>query len=69
MTHEEINNLYMKKRKKKLSNKSIADAVGCSPSLISHFFNFQCNLSPEKEMKLKQIINQAKEYRWMKVEV
>jgi plasmid maintenance system antidote protein VapI len=70
MTHSEIMQLYIEKRKKKLTNESLAKEIGCSPSLVSHFFNFRCNLSPEKELKLKQVIDEAKEYRlgWIKVE-
>ncbi|MEH7381780.1 hypothetical protein V7138_15060 [Bacillus sp. JJ1533] len=69
MTRNEINQLYMDKRRKGLSNKKIAQAIGCSPSLISQFFNFQCGLSSEKEMKLRQIIDTAKEYRTVTIPI
>ena len=63
MTRDEILQLFVEKKKKRLTNKQLADSIGCSPSLISHFFNFECNLSEEKEIKLKRIIRDAKEYR------
>jgi len=66
---EEIDQLFLEKKRKGLSNKQLAESIGCSESLLSLFFNHKCNLSKEKEIKLKKIINQAKEYRWMKIEI
>ncbi|WP_038112159.1 helix-turn-helix domain-containing protein [Tuberibacillus calidus] len=67
MTRDEILQLYTEKKRKRITNKSLAEAIGCSESLISHYFNFNCNISPEKEQKLVNLIHQAKEYRWQKV--
>lgn len=69
MTKSQIIELFMEKKRKKLTNKSLAEAIGCSPSLLSHFFNCECNLSEEKLRKLKQLINQAKEYKWQRVPI
>jgi hypothetical protein len=69
MTRNEIDQLYLEKKRKGLTNKSLSLVIGCSEALLSHYFNHRCNLSPEKENKLKKLINQAKEYRYMKVEV
>ncbi len=69
MTKHEILELYLEKKRKKITNKSLAEAIGCSPSLLSHFFNFECNLSDEKLIKLKELINQAKEYEWQRVAI
>lgn len=69
MTKNEILDLFLEKKKKGLKNKQLAEAIGCSESLLSQFFNFQCNLSTSKEEALKRVIRQAKEYEWRKVEV
>ncbi|WP_157052712.1 hypothetical protein [Priestia koreensis] len=69
MTRDEINELFFEKRKKQISNKYLAEQLNCSNALISQFFNFKCSLSTVKEERLKQIIRQAKEYKWIKVEI
>ncbi|WP_273129971.1 hypothetical protein [Bacillus weihaiensis] len=69
MTRDEILQLFVEKKKKRLTNKMLADSIGCSASLISHFFNFQCNLSEQKEIELKRIIRDAKEYRTVTIPI
>lgn len=69
MTKDEVNELFFEKRRKQISNKYLAQELGCSNALISRFFNFKGSLSTVKEERLKQIIREAKEYKWIKVEI
>jgi plasmid maintenance system antidote protein VapI len=59
MTHEELNHFFMLKRKKGITNKAIAQAIGASEALISFFFSGKCNVSPEKEMAIKKYITET----------
>jgi transcriptional regulator with XRE-family HTH domain len=61
--------LFIEKKKKKLTDRVLSEALNCSPSLLSKYFNNECNISPEKERKLVQLIQQAKEFRWVRVPV
>lgn len=67
MTRNERLELVLEIKKKELRVKDIAQQMGVSPSLLSQFLNSKCNMAPEREIKLKQIINQAKEFEWQKV--
>jgi AraC-like DNA-binding protein len=61
--------LFVEKKKKKLTDKMLSEALNCSPSLLSKYFNNECNISSEKELRLKQLIREAKEFRWVRVPV
>ncbi len=67
MTRNERLELILEIKKKELRVKDIAQQMGVSPSLLSQFLNSRCNMSHDKEIKLKQIVNQAKEFEWQKV--
>ncbi|WP_413381251.1 XRE family transcriptional regulator [Alkalihalobacillus sp. 1P02AB] len=69
MTRDEITLLFMEKKRKNITNKALSEQLNCSQPLISRFFNYQCNISKEKEQKLIAIIKEAKEYEWRKVPV
>lgn len=69
MKRNEIDLLYLQKKKKGLTNKNLAAMIGCSESLLSKFFNHQCSLSQENLNKLTSEINNAKEFVWKRVEV
>jgi transcriptional regulator with XRE-family HTH domain len=69
LTRDERFELYTELKKKELRLTHLAERLNCSHSLLSQYFNNRCNISHEKEIELKRLINQAKEYKWMKVEV
>jgi hypothetical protein len=69
LTRNEIDQLFLEKKRKGITNKSLSQIIGCSEGLISSFFNHRCNLSFEKELFVKKLIQQAKEYRYLKVEI
>ncbi|MEH7419553.1 hypothetical protein V7266_30435 [Neobacillus drentensis] len=67
MTRNERFELLLEIKKKELRLKDIANEMNCSPSLLSQFLNSKCDMSSDKVSKLKQIVKQAKEFRWCKV--
>lgn len=69
MTRDDIEHYFLLKNRKQLTNKEIAKAIGCSESLVSHYFKRRCNLSKDKELKLKRYIDEAKEYKMIRVAV
>jgi predicted transcriptional regulator len=60
--------LFLELKRKGLRMTHIAKELNCSASLLSKYFDKKCNISLDKEIKLKEIINKAKEYKWIKVE-
>lgn len=54
-------------KKKELKLKDIAENMDVSPSLLSQFLYSKCNMSNKNVTKLKQIVNDAKEFVWQKV--
>ncbi|GGL55759.1 helix-turn-helix domain-containing protein [Sporolactobacillus putidus] len=69
MKHEEIDQLYMKKRRKKITNNQCAEACGCTASMISYYFNHKHKMSEPKQDKLKKFIEEYPEYAIFKVAV
>jgi transcriptional regulator with XRE-family HTH domain len=69
LTQEERYQLLIEMKRKELRLTHLAERLNCSHSLLSQYFNNKCNISHQKEIELKKLVNQAKEYRWMKVEV
>jgi transcriptional regulator with XRE-family HTH domain len=67
MSKEEIIDLLSEMKRKNIRAKQLAQQIGCSESLLSQFFNFRTNLSQDKQIKLKQIVKQTREYEWRKV--
>jgi transcriptional regulator with XRE-family HTH domain len=67
MTRNERFDLLLEIKKKELRLKDIAMEMNVSPSLLSQYLNSKCNMSQEKEIKLRHIVKQAKEFRWCKV--
>jgi len=69
MRNEEIDQLYLELRRKKLTYSQLSQSMSCSVSLLSKFFKHECSMSEDKVKKLKHLITTAKEYQWRKVEV
>jgi transcriptional regulator with XRE-family HTH domain len=69
LTRDERFELYTELKKKELRLTHLAERLNCSHSLLSQFFSNKCNISHQKEFELKRLINQAKEYRWVKIEI
>lgn len=67
MTRDQRNQLFLEARDKELRLTNLAQAINCSPSLLSKYFSHKCNLSPNKEQKLINLIRQARQYEWRKV--
>jgi plasmid maintenance system antidote protein VapI len=67
MTKDEIIEILGEMKRKDIRAKQLAEQIPCSESLLSQFFNFRANLSPEKEVKLKQIVSQARQFEYRKV--
>jgi predicted transcriptional regulator len=67
MTRNERFELMLEIKKKQLRIKDIAAQMNVSASLISQYLNSKCNMSSDNELRLKQIVNKAKEFRWCKV--
>jgi transcriptional regulator with XRE-family HTH domain len=66
MTKNEIIELLGEMRRKEIRAKQLAEQIGCSQALLSQFFNFKANLSPDKQRKLKQLVSQAREFEYRK---
>ncbi|WP_214480985.1 helix-turn-helix transcriptional regulator [Bacillus sp. SM2101] len=69
MTRDERLQLLVEIKKKELTLKKIAAEMGVTAPLLSQFLNYKCNMSDENISKFKQIVNDAKEYKWVKVVV
>ncbi|MGG3925665.1 hypothetical protein ABET51_06660 [Metabacillus fastidiosus] len=67
LSRNERFNLLTESKKKGLKMTELAIELSCSVSLLSQYFNSRCNISDEKEGKLKEIINKAKEFEYRKV--
>jgi transcriptional regulator with XRE-family HTH domain len=67
VTRNERFELLLEIKKKELRIKDIASEMKVSASLLSQYLNSKCNMSSDKEVMLKQIVNRAKEFRWCKV--
>lgn len=67
MTRDERFQLMLEIKKKELKLKDIASVMDVSPSLLSQFLYSKCNMSADNQTRLKQIVNDAKEFVWQKV--
>lgn len=67
MTKDEIIEILGEMKRKNIRAKQLALQIPCSESLLSQFFNFRANLSPEKEQRLKFLVKQARQYEYRKV--
>lgn len=69
MNEDERTELFMIKYRKHIKNVEIADALNCTPGLISSYFNGRTNMSKEKQEKLKNFIENFPEYATFKVQI
>jgi predicted transcriptional regulator len=69
MSRSQRNQLFLEMREKELRLNYLAELIGCCPSLLSKYFSHKANLSPTKEAKLINLIHEAKQYVWQRVEV
>lgn len=69
MDYREIDELFLIKRKKKITNKQCAEACGCTSAFVGQFFNHKSNMSEEKQEKLKEFIESIPEYVYFRVPI
>lgn len=53
MTQEERTALYFEMKRRHLTLKTLGSEIGCSPSLLSQFFNCKANMSLYNTENLK----------------
>jgi transcriptional regulator with XRE-family HTH domain len=58
---------YMKMRRKRITGKEICNALGFSESLLSRFWNDECNMHPDKVGALKRYIDETEKFKFVKV--
>lgn len=56
-------------KKKKIKNIELADHLGVTPAMVSMFLNHKTTMSAEKQIALKEYIDNKVYYKYVKVEV
>lgn len=66
MTEYERQQYFLKAKRKRITNKEIANALKCSASLISMYWNGDCNMYPKKIETMKRYIDEIERFRYVK---